>query len=98
MELEWDENKNRANIQLHRIDFCDGWRIFENPVIRKIDNRKDYGEVRWVGLGKLNQAVVVIVYTIRGHKIRIISIRRANRHERQIYKAQFEKSHGLGKT
>ncbi len=90
IKLEWDENKNNANIKVHGIDFSDGWRIFENPMLKKVDNRKDYGEERWIGLGKLDTAVIVIVYTNRNGVLRIISIRRANRNERQIYKARFE--------
>jgi uncharacterized protein len=85
IQLEWDNNKNISNIKNHDIDFHDAWMIFENPMLRKIDTRNNYGEERWVALGKLHQIVVVIVYTHRSTKIRVISIRRANRHERKIY-------------
>jgi uncharacterized DUF497 family protein len=85
IQLEWDENKNTANIKNHDIDFCDAWLIFQNSILRKRDTRKNYGEERWVVLGKLRQLIVVVVYTYRSEKIRIISIRRANRHERKIY-------------
>lgn len=90
-QLEWDENKNAINIKNHDIDFCDAWRIFENPILRKKDVRKNYGEERWVALGKLKQLTVVAVYTHRHEKIRIISIRRANRHERKIYETYCQK-------
>lgn len=91
--FEWDENKNKINIDVHGIDFQDGYQVFENPMLRQMDNRKEYGESRWIGLGKLFEAVVVIILTEHNQKIRIISIRRANRHEREIYKTQFEKPH-----
>jgi uncharacterized DUF497 family protein len=45
----------------------------------------DYKEKRWIGIGKLEQVIVVLVYTIRGNNIRIISIRKANKIERKIY-------------
>lgn len=92
MELEWDQQKNIANIERHGIDFLDAFQVFNSPMLKKIDNRKDYGEERWIVLGELDGAVVVMVYTHRGHKTRIISIRRANRHERTIYQERVKKS------
>lgn len=85
IELEWDEDKNIANIKNHDIDFCDAWKIFNEPILKKIDNRKNYGEERWIGLGRLEELIIIIVYTYRAEKIRIISIRRANRNERKTY-------------
>jgi uncharacterized DUF497 family protein len=41
MLFEWDEDKNRANIQKHKIDFADIPAIFNSPVL---DEREDYGE------------------------------------------------------
>lgn len=85
VEFEWNHNKNQSNIKKHGIDFCDAWRIFEKPMLNKIDNRNDYGEQRYISLGQLDDAVVVVVYTIRNNNKRIISIRRANHEERKIY-------------
>ena len=90
MKFEWDENKNKTNIRVHEIDFRDAHLAFDHPMLLKIDNRKDYGEERWIGLGKLYDAVVVIVFTKRNDKVRIISIRRANRNERKIYEEKFQ--------
>lgn len=90
-EFEWDDNKNAINIEQHDIDFNDAWMIFENVVLRKVDTRKDYGEERWIALGKLREIVIVIVYMRRLSKIRIISIRRANRYERKIYETHCQK-------
>jgi hypothetical protein len=47
--------------------------------------RKDYGEKRFLSVGILDDVVVVVAYTFRGNKTRIISIRRANRNERKTY-------------
>lgn len=44
-----------------------------HPMLVKIDTRKDYGEQRLIGLGKLDGAVVVIVFTKRSNVTRIIS-------------------------
>jgi uncharacterized DUF497 family protein len=85
MNFVWDENKNSANIKKHGIDFNDALVIFENPLLIKINDRRDYQEKRWIALGKMMQLVVVVVFTIRADSIRIISIRKANRTERKIY-------------
>lgn len=93
MKYEWDEDKNEANLQTHKIDFYDAHLIFDSPLLVKIDNRKDYGEERLIGLGVLHGVVVVIVFTNRDDAVRIISIRRANRNERKIYQEKITKSH-----
>lgn len=88
MELEWDEAKNQHNIAKHGIDFADAHRIFTNPIVVRSDVRHEYGEQRWIALGQLGSIIVVLVFTRRGSKTRIISIRKGNKHERQIYKDQ----------
>ena len=85
MTFEWDENKNIGNIKKHGIDFNDSPKIFSNPMVTKVDDRKDYNEKRWIGLGRLENMIVILAYTKRGKKIRIISIRKANKSERIIY-------------
>ena len=92
MALEWDNNKNKINIDKHGIDFFDAHKIFQNPIITKIDDRTDYQEKRWIGIGKLEQVIVVLVYTQRGKNVRIISIRKANNIERKIYKEQIKQN------
>ncbi len=85
MEFEWDEVKNQQNIVKHRIDFEDARRIFEKPLVVRADDRKDYGENRLIALGDLNGIVVTMVFTKRENSIRIISVRKANKHERKVY-------------
>ncbi len=82
---EWDEAKNRENIAKHGIDFADAHRIFERPMLVRLDDREDYEEDRWMALGDLDGIVVVIVFTQRDDRFRVISIRKANRHERKSY-------------
>ncbi len=82
---EWDEAKNRENIAKHGIDFADAPHIFERPVLARRDDRQDYGgEERWIAIGELRDVVVVMVFTLREDRIRVISIRKANRRERKI--------------
>ena len=85
MVIEWDEKKNQINIEKHKIDFFDAFKIFEKSIFTKVDDRFNYGEKRWIGLGKLENIIVVFVYTIRGKKLRIISIRKASNIEKEIY-------------
>jgi uncharacterized DUF497 family protein len=42
MDFEWNSHKNLINICTHGIDFHDVGKIFEQPMLRKIDRRKDY--------------------------------------------------------
>jgi uncharacterized protein len=84
MQFEWDEKKNQANIRNHEIDFADVSVMFNEDMLIEIDNRLDYGEDRWVGIGFLGLGIAVVVWTEReGDTIRIISARRANRHEQK---------------
>ncbi len=86
LSFEWDEKKNAANIKNHGIDFLDAALIFESPTIEAIDDRADYGEVRYIALGLSGQTVLNVVYTRRDEDVfRIISARRANRHDAEKY-------------
>ena len=86
MDFEWDDNKNELNIKNHELDFADAWMIFEEPMLVDIDNREDYGEERFVGIGFLYNFVVVIVFTEpKEDTIRVISLRKALKHERENF-------------
>ena len=85
MSHEWDEAKNRENIAKHGIDFADAHRIFERPMLVRLDDRERYGEHRWIAVGDLDGIIVVIVFTRREDRVRVISIRKANRRERETY-------------
>ena len=89
MKFEWDEDKNRENIRHHRIDFGDVPPVFDGPMIVALDTRKNYGEDRLVGIGLLINSVVVVVFVERiDDTIRIISARKAERHEREKFKKE----------
>jgi uncharacterized DUF497 family protein len=97
MHFEWDEQKNRANISKHELDFADAWEIFVAPMLTALDDREDYGEDRWIGIGLLKSRVVVVVYTERGEdSIRIISLRKALTHERLRYEQAVRNQLGQG--
>lgn len=85
MEFEWDTIKNQRNIEKYGIDFIDAVRIFEHPTLTIVDNRRDYGEKQIAAMGTVENVILYVVYTIRDGIWRIISARRANRHERKKY-------------
>jgi uncharacterized DUF497 family protein len=86
MDFEWDTSKDRENLAKHGISFEAATRIFDGPILTKIDDREDYGEIREISLGMLSpDAVLVVVHTARGEKTRLISARKANRRERQVF-------------
>lgn len=79
--FEWDENKNQINIQKHMIDFDDAKLVlrhphFGRPVVRNQENRI-------IAIGYIDNLEITIVYTVRGIACRIISARRARKHERE---------------
>ena len=89
MAFEWDVAKNQTNIRKHGVSFETAQRIFEGPVLTWFDDRKDYGEDRYISIGKVESAaVVVIAHTYRDDRIRLISARPASRKERQAYHEQ----------
>ena len=85
MKFEWDEQKNRINIQKHGINFEDVKAIFEDVRITAVDTRQPYGEIRKISLGTIHGRICVVVYTERKGVIRIISARKANQRERRRY-------------
>lgn len=86
MQFEWDYFKNKTNFDKHGIDFNDAKVIF-NDENRKtsLDLRKNYGENRYISVGKMFKTIITVVYTFRGEAIRIISARLANSIEREKY-------------
>lgn len=95
MRYEWDDAKNDANIAKHGFDFADASRIFDLPLRVERDEREEYGETRYIGIGLLDGRMVVVVYSEpNAETTRIISLRKAQKHEQKRY-ASFLKN-GLG--
>ena len=88
MEYEWDEAKRKANLRKHGIDFADAPSVFDDFTVTVLDERQDYGEDRFVTLGRLKAVVVVVVHTERRGVIRIISLRKATRNEEGYFYAE----------
>jgi len=88
MTFEWDEAKNKVNIQKHGIDFEDVKSVFNHPMLKRLDTRENYGEDRFIALGMMYENVVVVVYVERRENLRIISARKATKQERRIYEQE----------
>ena len=87
----WDEKKRKLNVAKHGIDFADAPVIFDGPLVTVEDTREHYGERRYIALGLLDDIVVSLVYTERDDEIRIISIRKALKHEARFFFSQIGK-------
>jgi uncharacterized DUF497 family protein len=87
MEYEWDAAKDAENRRKHRLSLADGIPALEDPYAESwIDTRFEYGEERIVTLGR-NQAHILFVVATEPaiDRTRIISVRRAEKHEELRY-------------
>jgi uncharacterized protein len=86
LEFEWDEVKARNNLKKHGVSFLTAAAIFSHERLEKIDDRKDYGEVRWIALGRAELEIYRVTFTWRSeNRVRIISAQKANKEERETY-------------
>ena len=69
MNFEWDHTKNQVNIIKHGLDFADAHKVFEHPLLVNLDEREDYEEERWIGIGLMDTRIVVIVFTERRREV-----------------------------
>ena len=86
LEFEWNTAKAKENLEKHGISFVTAAATFRNERLERIDDRQDYGEERWIALGRVGLEVYRVVFTWRSeNRIRIISAQKANEEEREIY-------------
>lgn len=86
MELTWDETKRQRTLAERGLDFADAVEVFKGIHLSFPDERKDYGEPRFITVGLLKGRMVVLVYSPRDDARHIISMRKAN--DREIKKFQ----------
>ena len=87
MSCEWDPRKAEANFRKHGVRFSDAEPVFADDLaVTSADDESDSDEQRFVSIGTgVNGRVLVVVYCYRGRRIRIISVRPAEAHERKQY-------------
>ena len=85
MEIEFDHAKRLLTLDQRGLDMVDVPKIFSGLKVTIPDDREDYGELRWITFGFLSERMVVVVWTQRGTKLRVISLRKANDREKEIF-------------
>src|SRR5262245_15009511 len=92
MRFEWDEAKNRRNLEKHGIDFATAALAFEDPHALSEQDRIIGDEVRWQTLGGIGGVILFLVHTwwedeVGEDVVRLISARRATSAEERAYEA-----------
>jgi uncharacterized DUF497 family protein len=86
MEFEWAEAKRSSTLDARDIDFLDMCQLFDGrPVYIQASMRG--AEERWVTIGRIQNKLYAVVWTVREKRVRIISARRARYGEERRYRA-----------
>ena len=88
MKISYDSAKRDKTLAERGLDFDDAIYVFAGETINFIDDRRDYGERRWLTFGKLRGRMVVIVWTDRFQSRHVISMRKANGREQEKFGRQ----------
>lgn len=84
-DFEWDQTKSNRNSLERGLPFDFAILLFRGPTRERPDTRQDYHERRMQAIGMAAGVILHCVYTDRGPVRRIISLRPANRRERDGY-------------
>ncbi len=84
MDFEWDPEKARSNQRWHGVSFEEATYVFEDLHLLEVFD-DSASEERFIAIGLAGPTVLVVVYTERGNRIRIISARRATKREKDAY-------------
>jgi uncharacterized DUF497 family protein len=87
MEFEWDDSKSVQNLRMRGFGFDYAACIFDGPTVEAVDDRRAYGEIRIRAIGQVDENVLVVIYTDRHAVRRIVSARKANGKERQLWQS-----------
>ena len=86
MEFEFDENKSRINRAKHGIDFVTAQALWDDPDLLEIPALAEE-EPRIIMIGKIDDQHWSAIITHRHDRIRIISVRRSRKEERELYES-----------
>lgn len=84
MRVTYDASKRAMTLRERKLDFRDAAHVFDGPTLTLVDDRQDYGELRYQTYGMLAGRLVMIVWTPRPDSRRVISMRHC--HEREARK------------
>lgn len=87
LKFEWDEAKAETNLRKHDVSFEEAVTVFGDPLALTFpDPDHSVGEKRWLTFGQSGKVrLLAVAHAERGRSIRVISVRKATRHEREIY-------------
>jgi uncharacterized DUF497 family protein len=88
MRFEWDEAKRRSNLRSHGFDFLDVERMFAGKTLTLLDDRFNYGEIRFITIGIVEGRIVAVCHTETDKITRVISFRKATKNEEEIFYAE----------
>ena len=87
MDFEWQFSKAEANVRKHNVDFPEASTVFADPLARILDDPDHSAdESREIIVGhSMGQRLLIVSFTERDGRVRIISARAATRRERHDY-------------
>jgi uncharacterized protein len=86
MTFEYDPQKAQTNWQKHGVSFAEAELVFFDPIAIHDIDPDSIDEERFITVGMGNSGLLlVVVYTMRGEMVRLISARRATRQEVKAY-------------
>jgi uncharacterized DUF497 family protein len=88
VKISYDPGKRAITLAERGLDFDDAPKVFAGRGLTLIDDRWDYGEIRYLTYGLLNDRMVAIVWTPRGETRHIISMRKCNDREKALFQAR----------
>ena len=92
MRLTYDPAKRALTLEVRGLDFEDAGRVLKSRNLTLEDDRRDYGEVRLQTVARLNDHLVMVIWTARGDACHVISMRKCNARERKIYLPRLDRS------
>ncbi len=85
VRIEFDSDKRQKTLAERGLDFSRAGQVFSGEQFTAQDLRTGYGEPRFFTIGRLDERMVVVLWTPRGEVRRIISMRKANEREQTRY-------------
>ena len=89
MQIEFDAAMRAATLGARGLDMARVEEVLTGATLTAEDDRRRYGEDRFITIGFLDGAMVVVVWTPRNGAYRVISMRKANERERRPYGPRF---------
>ena len=91
MQVEYDRAKRDTTLRTRGLDMAQANKVFDGTTVTIEDDRKDYGEPRYITIGFLAGRMVFVAWTPRANARRVISMRKANAREQALYGSRFRR-------